>query len=67
MATLKALARVEKLVWVLVYGGIILLILGIATQRRDDSLGWALMAVGTVVALLGALLVYVRSLMKDTP
>jgi len=54
-------ARLEALVWVLIYGGLILVGLGLAVQRRDDLLGWSLVALGAVVALAGAVLVVVRA------
>ncbi|MCW5663118.1 MAG: hypothetical protein KIT35_04730 [Piscinibacter sp.] len=54
-------ARLEALVWVLIYGGLILVALGLAVQRRDDLLGWSLVGLGSVVALAGAVLVVVRA------
>lgn len=61
-------SRVEALVWVLVYGGLFLLGLGIALRRLNgdsgDGLGGVLMAVGGVLLAIGAVLVWVRSRMK---
>lgn len=54
-------ARLEALVWVLIYGGLILVALGLAVQRRAEWLGWGLVALGGVVAVAGAVLVVVRA------
>lgn len=54
-------ARLEALVWVLIYGGLILVGLGLALQRRVAGLGWSLVALGGVLTLAGAVLVVVRA------
>lgn len=54
-------AWLERLIWVLIYGGLLTLVLGVAVARRSDPVGACLMAGGAVVALLGALLIWVRS------
>ena len=56
--------RVERLVWILVYGGLLSLVLGMCVQRYDRLLADILQAGGTVVACTGALLIWVRSRMK---
>jgi hypothetical protein len=59
---------VEKLVWVLVYGGLLVLSLGVFVTRRTDVLGAVLTVLGAVAALAGVALVWVRSRMKaDAP
>ena len=64
MATLLAIARLQKLIWVLIYGGLLTLVLGLSVQRTDASLGLTLVLAGGAVAAVGALLIYVRSRMK---
>ena len=59
----KHAALVEKLVWVYVYAGMILLGLGLAVQRSDAAIGWTIAAVGSVSIAIGIVLVYVRSRM----
>ncbi len=56
--------RVERLVWILVYGGLLALVLGIFVQRYDRLLADILQIGGTLVAGSGALLIWVRSRMK---
>ena len=67
MATLLAIARLQNLIWVLIYGGLLTLVLGIAVRRTDASLGLKLMIAGMVLAAAGAVLIYVRSRVKDAP
>ena len=57
----------DKLVWILVYGGLLAVGLGLAVQRREAALGWTLTAAGAVVAVIGAALIVVRSRMKAGP
>ena len=63
----KPHARLEVWIWVLIYGGLFALILGIATGRRDEALGRALAVPGVVVATVGFVLIYVRSRLKEDP
>jgi len=58
-------ATLDKLIWTLIYGGLLGVGLGISVQRRDDALGWTIVTAGGAITALGALLVYVRSRMKD--
>ena len=63
----KPHATLEKWIWVLIYGGLFLVILGLATGRSDAALGWSMAVPGAVVALVGVVLIYVRSRMTETP
>lgn len=56
--------RVERLVWILVYGGLLTLVLGMFLQRYDRLLADTFQICGTIVASIGALLIWVRSRMK---
>jgi glucan phosphoethanolaminetransferase (alkaline phosphatase superfamily) len=67
MAATKPHATLEKWTWILIYGGLFILILGIATGRREASLGWAMAVPGAVLAAVGIVLIYVRSRLPDTP
>jgi hypothetical protein len=57
--------RVEILVWVLIYGGLLGVALGWFVQQRSDVLGWLLMTGGGAAAAVGAVLIFVRSRMTD--
>jgi hypothetical protein len=59
-------SALEKLVWALIYGGLLVVWLGIFAKRTDAAFGWTLIAGGAVAAVLGAVLIYVRSLRKSS-
>ncbi len=64
MAAPLTLQRLQKLVWVLIYGGLLALILGIATARTDAALGWTLIVGGGVLAAVGVVLIVVRARLR---
>ena len=63
MPPLKA-ARVEVLIWVLIYGGLLALSLGVFVSRQGGGvIAVVLYAIGILAVLAGAVLVWVRSRM----
>ncbi len=60
-----SVSRIETLVWVLIYGGLLACGLGIALSRGGSGYGWGVVAVGAAIAAVGALLIWVRSRMTD--
>jgi len=65
MTTPHNVKRLHQLIWVLIYGGLLALVLGLSVERTDEALGWSMMIGGGSFALLGAVLVYVRSRFKE--
>ncbi len=61
MAAPQTLQRMHQLIWALIYGGLLALVLGIATARTDGALGWSLGAAGGVLAAVGVALIGVRA------
>ena len=57
----KPHARLEKWIWILIYGGLFLVILGIATGRTDPMTGWLMAVPGALATVVGSVLIYVRS------
>ena len=57
-------AALEKLVWLLIYGGLLALCLGIFVRPLHDAIGWALVAGGLAVTVAGVLGIWWRSRMK---
>ena len=55
---------VETWVWVLIYGGLLLVCLGFFVYRSEPALGWILGSGGGVAAAAGVLLIVVRSRMR---
>ncbi len=66
MTTPKTLKRLQSLIWILIYGGLLTLVLGLATRAQDEALGQCLAIGGGVVAALGFVLIYVRSRLRVT-
>lgn len=60
-------ARLDVLIWALVFAGLVVLGLGLAVQRSDAALGWGMVAAGAVVTAIGVLLIFVRSRIPDHP
>ena len=58
-------ATLDKWIWVLIYGGLFAMVLGIATGRIEAALGWSIAVPGAVLAVVGFVLIYVRSRRKD--
>ena len=60
-----ATRRFGTLIWVLIYGGLFGVGLGIALERSGASYGWAVICAGMVVVAVGCVLVWVRSRMPE--
>lgn len=58
-------ARIQTWAWVLIYGGLLLLVLGLATRRNDEAIGWPMVVIGGVVAAAGFVLIWMRSRMSE--
>ena len=63
----RDLLRLDKLVWSLVFGGLLVLGPGVALQRAGESWGWAVIVAGALAATAGVVLIWVRSRLLDPP
>jgi len=63
----NAARRIEALVWVLLYGGLLAVVLGVFVARQDGgaTIGLALWIGGGLAAAGGAALIVLRSRMDD--
>jgi hypothetical protein len=59
-------ARLDILIWSLVYGGLLVAGLGIALARNRERYGVVLVAAGALAVAIGAVLVWVRSRLTET-
>jgi vacuolar-type H+-ATPase subunit I/STV1 len=59
------LMRLETLIWVLIYGGLLTLVIGGFMARDQDGAGLGMMVVGGFLALVGVGLIYVRSRLRE--
>jgi heme/copper-type cytochrome/quinol oxidase subunit 1 len=57
------LVRLERLTWLLIYLGLVVLVLGSFMQRMQPATGW--FAAGGVAVVSGIVLIYVRSRMRE--
>ena len=58
-------ARLHKIIWALIFGGLLTLILGIFVGKADEAIGWMMIAAGSVMTVVGAVLIYLRSTMTS--
>jgi hypothetical protein len=58
-------SRIEKWVWILIYGGLLVMGLGIAMERQGAEFGHLLVIGGIGAAIGGVFLIFLRSRMKD--
>jgi hypothetical protein len=56
---------IEKLTWVLIFGGMLVGSLGLFVARQSAVLGWSLVVFGAADIIAGAVLIWVRSRMKE--
>jgi uncharacterized membrane protein YczE len=61
------MVKFHKIIWALIFGGLLTVILGIFVAKTDDAVGWVMVAAGVVLTAIGAFLIYVRSTMTSEP
>ncbi len=66
-STAIAVARIEVLIWVLVYGGLLTFVVSLFLPPQEDTLATWMAVCGLVVAMAGFVCVFVRSKMKVPP
>jgi hypothetical protein len=62
-----SVARLEVLVWVLIYAGLLTFALGLALGHFDGALGRVMLPLGIVSIGVGALLIWIRARMVGQP
>jgi uncharacterized membrane protein YczE len=67
MALLKTLARLDKLIWTFIFGGLLGVVLGLSVGQSDALLGPMFVVVGLMFVVFGAALIYLRARMTDEP
>jgi hypothetical protein len=67
MASARALAWLERLVWTLIYGGLFAVVLGLAVGQASRATAWSLVVAGALATAVGIVLVWVRSRLRETP
>jgi hypothetical protein len=67
MTSSRLLARIDVLIWSLIFGGLFVLVLGIASHDETAIGGWSLSVLGALAAAAGVVLIVVRSRMPEVP
>ena len=57
----------ETWTWVLIYGGLLLLSLGLFLLSSAPGLAWTLVVAGPVLATAGVVLIFLRARLPETP
>ena len=57
----RSKARLDLLIWVLIFAGMFAIALGIATRPAAPATGWSMMVGGGIACVVGVVLVWVRS------
>ena len=60
-----SIAKVEVLIWVLIYGGLLVLAVGLALRDVHGLLAGTVSLIGGVVAAVGVVLIWIRSRMLN--
>jgi hypothetical protein len=66
MTTPRTLARLGTAAWVLIYGGLFALVLGIASHGETAVGGWSLSVLGVLATIAGVVLIVLRARMEPT-
>lgn len=59
------LIRIERLVWVLIYGGLLSFVIGHFMVETDEALAQGMGIAGLIAVVAGAVLIYVRSRLRE--
>lgn len=61
----ERLLRLERVIWPLVYGGLLALVLGYFTETTQGADASGLYAVGSIALAMGLVVFYLRSRQKE--
>ena len=59
------LMRLERTIWTLIYTGLLAVVLGVFMDRGGSAAGVTVSIVGAAVAVVGVVLIFVRSRMRE--
>ena len=64
MVSNAVIQRIQLLIWVFIYGGLLAIVLATFVARTDEGTAWWMTLTGGVFVVVGAVLIYVRSRLK---
>lgn len=59
------LQRMQRVIWMLIYVGLITMVLGYFAGRQDEATGTVLCGVGGLAVGAGVLMIYIRSRLRE--
>ena len=59
-------SKFYKLTWPLIFGGALVVMLGVSTLSADESVGWPIVITGAALLAAGVLAIYLRSRIPDS-
>ena len=59
------LMRLERTIWTLIYTGLLAVVLGVFMDRGGSAAGVTVSIIGAAVAVVGVVLIFVRSRMRE--
>ncbi len=66
MVSKNAMTRLQWLVWIAIYGGLLTIVLGSFVGRGDPALAFWMYVAGATLVVLGGILIYVRSRLHES-
>ncbi len=66
MTSKTVLKRIQNLVWVYIYGGLLSIVLASFLGAGDSAIAWWLRAIGGAFVVVGVALIFVRSRLSPT-
>ena len=66
MVSKNVLTRLQWLVWIAIYGGLLTVVLGSFLGRNDSDMAFWMYVGGAVLVLFGSILIYVRSRLHES-
>ncbi len=58
-------SKLYNLTWPLIFGGALVLMLGVSTLSADESIGWPIVITGVALVAVGVLAICLRSRISD--
>jgi uncharacterized membrane protein HdeD (DUF308 family) len=65
MPSARALALIERWAWILIYGGLFAVVLGVASRESSPATAWTLGTLGTAFVIGGIVLIWLRSRIRQ--
>ena len=65
MTSPRTLSRLDTLIWALIFGGLFAVVFSLVFRQEGVVLSWGLGTLGALATVTGAVLIYVRSRLKE--